>query len=131
MVNFTEKIIRDISTYYALAVQRYPNSVQDMKNEIWATFYHKISTDEFPQHDHCHYDWCKYVQNTAAGVEYEHPPALDPQVQSAVKEIYTSLTADDLLKRCIGKHNQNNNECYNSCLWQLCPKHSYVGKDTP
>lgn len=129
VAGLTDKVIREMSTYYSLAIQRHPDSLEDMKNEIWASYYHKISTDEFPQHEFCNYEWCKYTQNTAAGEEYTHPPPLDPEIQELVKEVYTSLTDEELLKRCLGKNNQNNNECYNSCLWQLAPKHSYVGKE--
>lgn len=129
VANFTDKIIREMSTFYALAIQRHPDSLDDMYNEVWAGFYHKISTDEHPQHDFCNYEWCKYVQHAAAGEDYEHPPPLDPEVQEIVKEVYTSLSDKKLLERCLGKNNQNNNECFNSCLWQLAPKHMYVGKN--
>lgn len=128
--NFTDKVLREMSTFYALAIQRHPDSFENMKNEIWAGFHHKISTDEHPQHEFCNVDWCKYMQNTAAGEEFIHPPPLEPEVQEAVKTVYESLTDKELLTRCLGKNNQNNNECYNSCLWQLAPKHAFVGKET-
>lgn len=129
-VNLTDKVIREMSVYYSLAIQRHGNSVDEMRSEIMAGFYHKISTDEFPQHDMCNIEWCKYIQHTAAGVPFQHPPPLDPKIQDAVKEIYESLTNEDLLERCLGLNNQNNNESYNSCLWQLAPKHLYCGKNT-
>lgn len=72
--NLTDKVIREMSTYYALAIQRHENSTDAMKNEIMAGYHHKISTDEFPQHQFCDVQWCKYMQNTAAGVEFQHPP---------------------------------------------------------
>jgi len=35
-----------------------------------------------------------------------------------------------LLERCLGANTQNNNESYNSCVWNIAPKHKFVGKDT-
>lgn len=70
----TDKVIREMSTYYALAIQRHSSSLENMKKEVMASFYYKISTDEFPQHANCNYEWCKDIQNTAAGTDFEHPP---------------------------------------------------------
>lgn len=127
-VKLTDKVIREMSIHYSLAIQRNGTSIEEMRKEIMAGFYHKISTNEFPQHENCNLEWCKYMQRTAAGVEYEHPPPIDPEIQDQVKEIYLSLTKEELLERCLGRNNQNNNESYNSCLWQLAPKHLYCGK---
>lgn len=49
----TRKLIDELSIYYGLAIRRNKDSVEDMRKEIWATFYHKISTDSKPQHDFC------------------------------------------------------------------------------
>lgn len=103
VAGLTDKIIRELSTYYALAIQRHPDSLENMRKEIWATYYHKISTDEFPQHENCNVEWCQYIQHTAAGEEFVHPPSLDPDLQEVVKEVYYSLTDEELLQRCLGK----------------------------
>ncbi|EFN61741.1 hypothetical protein EAG_00134, partial [Camponotus floridanus] len=42
----TGKLIDDLSLYFGLAIRRNHNSIVDMKKEIWATLYHKISTDD-------------------------------------------------------------------------------------
>lgn len=127
---FTDKLIRDMSTYYNLAIQRYPDSVEDMKKEIWAGFYHKISTDDKPQHNRCDISWCKYLQNKAAKKPFSHKPAIAPEVQEIIRPIYESLTSDELLQRCLGRNTQNNNKSFNNCLWQLAPKHMFCGKNT-
>jgi len=41
--------------------------------------------------------------------------------------IYTDLSNEDLLKRCLGGHTQNANESFNSAVWQLAPKHLNSG----
>jgi len=52
-VPLTIKLMKDLSTYYGLAIQRHKNSVEDMRRAIWATYFHKIPTDAKSQHTHC------------------------------------------------------------------------------
>lgn len=49
----TDKVINEFSLYYGLAIRRHPDCVESMKNEIWATYYHKSSSDKNPQHQNC------------------------------------------------------------------------------
>lgn len=132
-IQLTNKLMQDLSLYYGLAIRRHPDSVEEMKKEIWSTFYHKISTDEKPQHMYCPpgaESWCKWRKHEAAGTlsDFKHPPPLDDDIQQVLKSIYEDLTADDLLKRCLGNNTQNNNESFNSCVWHLAPKHIFCGK---
>lgn len=46
----TDKMINKLSLYYGLAIRRHPDSVNDMKDAFWATYYHNSSSDEDPQH---------------------------------------------------------------------------------
>ena len=129
----TNKILQELSTYYGLAIRRHPDSLEDMKKEIWAGFYHKISTDKKPQHSYCPTgpeSWCKYRKSEAEGTlnTFEHPSALDNEAQEILKPIYEELTAENLLERCLGSNTQNNNESFNACVWQLAPKHQFAGK---
>lgn len=45
---FIEKLIQDLSQYYGLAIIRNSNSVIEMYNAIWATYFHKCSTNKNP-----------------------------------------------------------------------------------
>ncbi|EFN81483.1 hypothetical protein EAI_00036, partial [Harpegnathos saltator] len=59
----TNKVMQELSTYYGLAVLRNPDSVEEMTTAIWATYYHKRSTNANPQHMYCPpgtSSWCKY-----------------------------------------------------------------------
>ena len=67
------------------------------------------------------------MQHQVKKIPYTHKPALDLKVQKYVKPIYESLTDENLLKRCLGRNTQNNNESY-SCLWQLVPSIRYASK---
>ncbi|GAB1860682.1 Mutator-like transposase domain-containing protein [Camponotus japonicus] len=89
----TNKLMQDLSLYYGLAIRRHPDSVEEMRKEIWATYYHKISTDENPQHQYCPEDadsWCKWRQHEATGTlaSFSHPPALNADVAEVLKPIY-------------------------------------------
>ena len=111
----------------------HPDSVPDMKNAILASLYHKCSTDAKPQHQYCPAgadSWCAYQKAVATKQNYNHPPAFDQQIQDLLQPIYEELTDEKLLERCLGANTQNNNESYNSCVWNIAPKHKFVGKKT-
>lgn len=129
----TDKIIGELSVYYGLAIRQHPNSVTDMKNEIWATFYHKSSSDADPQHQHCPRgaeSWCKWRKAEANGslstFRHEKSP-LSAEVLQVLKLIYEDLSSDSLLERCLGGETQNNNESLNSMIWNFAPKHLHSG----
>lgn len=128
--DLTIKLMKELSKNYGLAIQRHHNSVEEMRKEIWAGFYHKISTDSNPQHSYCSESWCKYkkaVKNNTAH-KFKHPPALAEDVQEVLKPIYDDLTKQELLERCLGGNTQNNNESFNKCVWSMAPKHIFSGK---
>lgn len=128
--DLTIKLMKELSRNYGLAIKRHPDSVEEMRKEIWAGFYHKISTDSNPQHSYCSESWCKYkiaVKNNSVH-KFKHPPALAQDVQEVLKPIYDDLTKQELLERCLGGNTQNNNESFNNCVWSKAPKHIFCGK---
>ncbi|XP_044577450.1 uncharacterized protein LOC123260423 [Cotesia glomerata] len=132
----TDKVITQLSAYYGLAIRRHPESVEDMKREIWATYLHKILTDKKPQHMNCPPgpdSWCKWQKAAAEGTEddfhHENPPLTD-KVLIVMKPIYECLSDDSLLERCLGSETQNNNESLNSLIWTFAPKHIHAGSQT-
>lgn len=59
----TMKLINDLTICYGLAIRNNCNSKEEMRKAIWATFYHKISTDKEPQHHNCPVgtdSWCSW-----------------------------------------------------------------------
>lgn len=110
----TIKVMKDLSTYYGLAIHRNPNSIEKMRHAILATYHHKIS-NETSQHSLCPpgaESWCKRRKHEVTGslASDQHPPALDGEVQQMLKPFDEDLTSDDLLERCLGSNTQNNNE---------------------
>ncbi|XP_011866020.1 PREDICTED: uncharacterized protein LOC105561015 [Vollenhovia emeryi] len=124
----TGKLIDDLSIYYGLAIRRNAYSVENMRKEIYAALYHKISTDEKPQHDGCPVgadSWCSWQKAKASHTLeiYTHKPAVPMQVFHAVQKIYEDLTREDLLSRCLGGFTQKNaNESLNAVVWSIAPK---------
>ncbi|XP_039313194.1 uncharacterized protein LOC120359517 [Solenopsis invicta] len=128
----TDNLIKDLTLYYGLAIRRNSDSLQNMKKDIWATFFHKCSTDEKPQHDNCPTtkdSWCKWQKAYALGNinNFKHEPAMPEAESQAIKPIYEDLTRDDLLERCLGAFNQNNNESINQIIWKIAPKSAFSG----
>lgn len=129
----TAKLIDELTVYHGLAIRRSINtSVETMKNAIWATYYHKISTDENPQHDECpsgEDSWCSYQKAKASATldSYEHKTSIPETVQDAIKPVYDRLTDNNSLERCLGGYTQNNNESLNTVIWSMAPKVHYSG----
>lgn len=109
------------------------NSVEDMKNDIMATFKHVFSSKENPDHESCPSgadSWCKWQKAIARGQDpslVDLSPPLNPSLKEHLLPIYEDLSRDDLLTRCLGGHTQNANESFNSTVWLMTPKHLHSG----
>nr|XP_022904012.1 uncharacterized protein LOC111416274 [Onthophagus taurus] len=130
----TDKLIKNLTLYYGLAIRRHPDSAEEMKKAVWATFHHKCSTDDEPKHENCPRggnSWCKWRVAEATGLnDFHHEPALQESVQKAIRPVYEALSSDDLLQRCTGGNTQNDNESFNAIIWKLSPKHTHCGVQT-
>ncbi|EZA51573.1 hypothetical protein X777_09740 [Ooceraea biroi] len=112
----TNVLIKKLTKYYGLAIRRNIDSADEMAKAIMVTYYHLCSTNEKPMHHNCPPgadSWCKCI--------------LHPDVQKHLLSIYEDLSRKDLLDRCLGGHTQNANECFNSTVWRLTPKHLNSG----
>ncbi|XP_070159831.1 LOW QUALITY PROTEIN: uncharacterized protein [Polyergus mexicanus] len=126
----TAKMIDKLSVYYGLAIRRNYDSVEKMRDAIWATFHHYSSTTKDPQHQLCpegpnFKSWCEWQQAKANGTlnRYEQSfKTLSEEVLNAIHPIYKDLSNETLLKRCLGGFTQNTNESYNNLIWRIAPK---------
>lgn len=129
----TDVVVKKLTTYYGLAIRRNINSVEDMKKDIMATFYHIFSTAENPSHDSCPKgddSWCKWQKALAQQKDpklLDLSPLLPQQLKQFLEPIYKELSNDNLLTRCLGGHTQNANESFNSTIWLMAPKHLHSG----
>ena len=73
-----------------------------MQNDIWAIFKHMIQDDSISmaeQHANCpKYGWCKYWENNP---NYDPSKKLPCVFVEVLKPIFTELTNEDILKRCL------------------------------
>ena len=131
----TQAAITKYTGYFGKAIRAHPNDLEAMKNDVFATFHHAISTDEKPDHDLCpkgNESWCFYQKALAAGeVPGSHRThvgtPLSEEVGAVVKDVYVRLGHTDLLGRCLMGKTQNSNESLHSVVLRKCPKMGFVG----
>ncbi|GFV42742.1 uncharacterized protein TNCV_840971 [Trichonephila clavipes] len=98
----TLKEVDSIQHYYGLAIRKNLSSVEDVKRAIWAIYFHKLSTEDNPQH------------------------ALCPLVKKSVSGSHR----EGLIEKCLHGRTQNPNESFNKCIWERIPKTVFVGIET-
>lgn len=131
----TNDRITELTTYYGNAIRGHCNDVTKMYQAIWATWYHKRSTDEEPNHKFCpegKYSWCIYNRVKAQGgiQTYRHTKNIPATIMDLVKPIYEALSTPELLTRCLGGFTQNSNESLNQKIWKIATKKSWSGLET-
>ncbi|GFV78911.1 uncharacterized protein TNCV_4346701 [Trichonephila clavipes] len=129
----TLKEVDSIQHYYGLAIRKNLSSVEDMKRAIWAIYFHKLSTEDNPQHALCLLgkdSWCGYNRSIVTGEFYIHKHSLPESILLKVKKVFRDLTEKDLLKKCLHGRTQNPNESFNKCIWERIPKTVFVGIET-
>ncbi|GFW69152.1 uncharacterized protein TNCV_1819061 [Trichonephila clavipes] len=129
----TLKEVDSIQHYYGLAIRKNLSSVEDMKRAIWAIYFHKLSTEDNPQHALCplgEASWCGNNRSIVTGEFYIHKHSLPESILLKVKKVFRDLTEKDLLKKCLHGRTQNPNESFNKCIWERIPKTVFVGIET-
>ncbi|GFX97180.1 uncharacterized protein TNCV_556701 [Trichonephila clavipes] len=104
-----------------------------MKRAIWTIYFHKLSTEDNPQHALCplgENSWCGYNRSIVTGEFYIHKHSLPESILLKVKKVFRDLTEKDLLKKCLHGRTQNPNESFNKCIWEQIPKTVFVGIET-
>ncbi|GFW85662.1 uncharacterized protein TNCV_853121 [Trichonephila clavipes] len=79
----TLKEVDSIQHYYGLAIRKNLSSVEDMKRAIWAIYFHKLSTEDNPQHALCPLgedSWCGYNRSIVTGEFYIHKHSLPESI---------------------------------------------------
>ena len=129
----TDKIIDELQSYYGNAIRANVNSLDNMKRAVWATFFHRLSTDVEPRHQLCPPPpdtWCKYRLAQAENKPYFHKHSIPPAVMEAIKPTFQALSKPELLKKCLHGKTQNVNESFNNVIWSRIPKNTFVGRNT-
>ncbi|KAM7293882.1 uncharacterized protein ISCGN_023460 [Ixodes scapularis] len=131
----TEKDIDSLQFYYGKAIRDNTDSLQNMRKAVWAIYFHKLSTDEKPNHGLCPNgpsSWCGYNRSLSDGnpETYLHRNSLPTAVLEAIKPVFQALSSPGLLSKRLHGRTQNTNESLNQLIWCRCPKTTFVGTDT-
>ena len=121
----TAKMIDKLNVYYGPAIRRNHDSVEKMKNAIWATYYHYSSTDENPHHEKCpsgEDSWSEW-QKAAASDALELFKRSPSYWRSGSHEAHLwGLEQGRTFAAMFGGFTQNNNESLNQLIWKISPK---------
>lgn len=129
----TDSEIDNLQRYYGLAIRRNLADVKSMQDAVWATYFHKLSSDDNPQHDLCPNEegtLCKFNKSKATNTPFYHTKSLPGAVMVAIKAIYEDRAQEKLLERCLHGKTQNPNECFNKCIWKRVPKTDFFSLNT-
>ena len=131
-----EKAIK-FQHYYRWAIVNNVGNQDAMREAIWASLFHCMSTDEAPQHHRCPTgpnSWCFYQK--AVATDTDTPPhnthikyPLATSVAQEMIPIYERMSDANLLKRMEKGKTQNANECLHSVIWSRCPKTVFIRKE--
>lgn len=131
----TDAVIDDIQGYYGKAIRGHKGDLEGMINAVWAIYNHMICSSTMSlkdQHKYCpkgNDSWCKFNKDcTNKTSQYKQDHRLPEVFRSELLPIFTRLSKNDLLSRCLDGMTQNQNESINAVLWSKCPKTKFCGK---
>ena len=122
----TDVLMKKFQRFYGKAIRSNVGDAIAMQNAVMAIFYHSLSTDDHPVHHLCpvgETSWCKFKRAEAKGEPPPpHKPTIHPQIACIVKKVFLDLSQPSLMERCVLGATQNQNESFNSVIWNRCPK---------
>jgi hypothetical protein len=104
-----------------------------MKKGAWAVLFHNSDiSEESERHKFCprtRTSWCLWQSNKVTGeTTYKTKLSLPLAIKAVLMPIFTDLTNETLLSKCLHGQTQNNNESLNALIWKRCPKDFFIGK---
>ena len=101
-----------------------------MRTAIFASILHVASSESNNYHAQCNISWCQSQRDSANKTNlYKPGVGLSASVIKLVRPIYMALMNLKELAKCLHGKTQNQNESFNSMIWERVPKITYVGKD--
>ena len=127
----TNTMIDQLQNYYGMAIRQNKNDLKNMQAAVRAILFHVASSKENNWHySHCPEGkdtWCTFHQDRANGTSTFKPgPGLPLDVVMKLKPIFAELSDETLLEKCLHGKTQNQNESFNSMIWDRIPKTRYV-----
>ena len=126
-------MINKLQNYFGIAIRQYTGTtVFELKKGIGAVLYHCTDfTEDETLHQFCPHvtdSWCKYQADKINGTNnYKKKPRLPKITYDFIRPVLISLSDEELLKKCLHRKDQNNNESLNGVIWKKCPKDVFVG----
>ena len=126
-----------MQNFYRGALLGNLTDTKKMRDAIWATLWHSMSTDDEPQHHLCpsgEESWCFIKRAEARNevplpkhTEQHHSTHLQKSIALKLIPVYRRMSEESLLKRMMHGGTQNTNECLNGMIWARCPKTTFMG----
>ena len=132
----TEKVINKLQNYFGIAVrQSTGTTVYQLRKAIGAVLFHcSDAPDLETRHRMCPRtkdSWCKYQADKLNDTNtYKDKSGIPAIICEKIKPVFTDLSDDKLLSKCLHGKTQNNNESINGVIWKRCPKDVFVGRGT-
>ena len=130
----TDKVINSLQNYFGLAIRQNQGNFYPMKKAIGAVLWHSTDFgDDSYRHRFCPSgttSWWKWKRDQAEGSKrYKGTVNIPIWIHELLKPIFTDLSSDDLLQRCLHGKTQNANEALNNIIWTKCPKNIFMLKE--
>ena len=130
----TDKAINAMQNYFGMAVRSNKGNLYQMKKAIGAVLWHcTIFEDEFYRHRFCpegDNSWCKWkrkqLKPDTQNQQYKGSVNIPVWIHNIIRPIFTDLSDDELLSKCLHGKTQNDNESLNHMIWNKCPKNVFV-----
>ena len=96
----TNELMKKLQKYYGKAIRSNVSSIQEMKDAVMAHRRAEATGEPPPR----------------------HKTTIVAEIAPFVRKVYEDLSANSLLERCLLGASQNQNESFNSLIWNRCPK---------
>ena len=109
-----------MQTQYGNAIRSSKHILVNMRESVWAVYFHKLSTDSNPMHNFCT-PKCPYKKAKAKGTlnTFKHTSNLPVAFMKTLKHVFKDLAKTDLLTKCLQGYTQNSNESIHNIIWKL------------
>ena len=127
----TEKLMNNLQNLDGIALrQNVDKTVHQLKVAVGAVLYHctEFNNSE-SRHQFCPRGpdtWCKYWKDPE---NYQAKKGMPIVIHQLVKPMFTDLSNESLLLKCLHGKTQNTNESINNIIWTKCPQNIYVERN--
>ena len=124
-------MIDQLQNYYGITFNQNKEDLKNIQTAVRATSFCVASSKKNTWHyPHCperKYSWCKFLKDRANGrSSYKSGPDLLLDIFMKMKPIFAELSDERLLEKCLYGKIQNQNESFNSMIWDWISKARYV-----